>query len=152
MKNTAIYLLLSILSISFSSNAQKMDNKRLGKIIEQVSDSISGQPGYWQFKYFDRYFLVITDEAHNRMRIISPIIEEEKLDETFYKKSLEANYHTALDVKYALAEGLMWSIFVHPLKELSDAQVKDAIKQVYSAAATFGYAYTSTELVFGSPK
>jgi len=153
MKNK--HLLYSFILIVFYSQhvtAQKMDNKKLEKIIHQVSDSVSGQLGYWQFKYFDRYFLVITDETHNRMRIVSPVVEEEKLDETYLKKSLEANYHTALDVKYALADGLMWSVFIHPLKELSDEQVKDAIKQVYSAAATFGYSYTSTELVFGTYK
>lgn len=129
-----------------------MDNKKLNKILEEVSDSIQGQEGYWQFKYFDRLFLVITDKKNNRMRIVSPIIEEEKLDETYYKKCLEANYHSALDVKYAISEKLLWSVFIHPLKELSENQVKDAIQQVYSAAATFGYSYTSTDLVFGSPK
>lgn len=147
MKNLFILIILSfVVSIGWS---QKMDNKKLEKILKTASDSIEGSPGYWQFKYFDRYFLLITDEKHNRMRIVSPIVEEEKLDEDYLKKCLEANYHTALDVKYALSDGLLWSVFIHPLKELSEAQVKDAISQVYSAAATFGYSYTSTELVFG---
>lgn len=145
-----IILLFFSATVSVCS-AQKMDNKRLEKIINSASDSVQGQVGYWQFKYFDRYFLLITDETHNRMRIVSPIVEEEKLDEDYFKKCLEANYHSALDVKYALSDGLLWSVFIHPLKELSEAQVKDAIAQVYSAAATFGYSYTSTELVFGKP-
>jgi len=147
MKKVFVLVLLSlIVSVGL---AQKMSNKKLEKILTVVSDSVQGQTGYWQFKYFDRYFLLITDEKHNRMRIVSPIVEEEKLDEEYFKKCLEANYHIALDVKYALSDGLLWSVFIHPLKELSETQVKDAIAQVYSAAATFGYSYTSTELVFG---
>ncbi len=147
--NKLFIVLIPLLFAVASSSAQKMDNKKLEKILNVVSDSTQGELGYWQFKYFDRYFLLITDEKNNRMRIVSPIVEEEKLDEEYYKKCLEANYHTALDVKYALSDGLLWSVFIHPLKELSESQVKDAIAQVYSAAATFGYSYTSTELVFG---
>ncbi|NQX99474.1 MAG: hypothetical protein HRT73_16595 [Flavobacteriales bacterium] len=147
MKKLFILLLLCC-TISICS-AQKMDNKKLEKILTLASDSVQGQTGYWQFKYFDRYFLLITDEKQNRMRIVSPIVEEENLNEEYYKKCLEANYHSALDVKYAISDGLLWSVFIHPLKELSENQVKDAITQVYSAAATFGRSYSSTNLVFG---
>jgi len=150
MKNKFV-LLVAILfaTLSYSATAQNMNNEKLGGIIKQLSDSVQGQPGYWQFKYFDKYFLLITDQTHNRMRIVSPVIEESELKEKELKKCLKANYHSALDVKYALSEGLLWSVFIHPLKELSEAQVKDAIKQVYTAASTFGYSYSSTDLVFG---
>ncbi len=147
MKKTILSLFL-VFSFTLGYS-QKMNNNKLEKIITTLSDSIEGQTGYWQFKYQKRYFLLITDEKNNRMRIVSPIVEEKELREEYYKKCLEANYHTALDVKYALSDGVMWSVFIHPLKELSEKQVKDAVSQVYSAAATFGYSYTSTELVFG---
>jgi len=147
MKNI---LILLITLMSLSSSAQKMNNKKIEKILNLASDSISGSNGYWQFKYFDRYFLLITNETQNRMRIVSPIAEVATLDESYFKKSLEANYHTALDVKYAIADGLIWSVFIHPLKELSENQLNDAISQVYAAAATFGYAYSSTNLTFGN--
>jgi hypothetical protein len=150
MKKTTLLILALFVSVFIS--AQKMDNKKLEKIINQVSDSVVGKTGYWQFKYFDRYFLVITAEEQNRMRIVSPIVEEEKLNEKYLRECLVANYHSVLDVKYAISDGLMWSVFIHPLKELSEEQVKNAIKQVYSAAATFGYSYTSTDLVFGAPE
>ena len=59
-----------------------------------------------------------------------------------------ANFHSALDVKYALSDEIIWSVYVHPLKELSEEQVADAVKQVYTAAKTFGSSYSSTNLVF----
>ncbi|MEO0468579.1 MAG: hypothetical protein AAF206_03080 [Bacteroidota bacterium] len=139
---------LMFLGFIGSMAAQKMNNQKLGKIIYDVADSVEGQPGYWQFKYRERFLLAITDEKNNRMRIICPVIEEKDLTETLLKNSLKANFHTALDVKYALSEEILWSIFVHPLKELSASQVEDAIQQVYHAALSFGTTYSSTDLIF----
>jgi len=59
-----------------------------------------------------------------------------------------ANFHTALDIKYAISDDVLWSAFIHPLRELTVAQVKDALSQVYYANITFGTTYTSTDLVF----
>ncbi|MDT8412045.1 MAG: hypothetical protein RQ875_06265 [Vicingaceae bacterium] len=148
-KITFITCLIMSSLLTINVKAQKMNNKKISKLLENVTDSVNGQTGYWQFKYFDRYFLLITDETNNRMRIMSPIANESDLDDIYLKKALEANYHSALDVKYALAEGVMWSVFIHPLKELSNKQLLDAISQVYAAAATFGYSYSSTNFVFG---
>ena len=86
MKKIFLSLIL-VFCFSFG-RSQKMDNKKLEKILTLVSDSVQGQKGYWQFKYFDRYFLLITDETNNRMRIVSPIVEEEKLDVGYLKKCL----------------------------------------------------------------
>lgn len=90
----------------------------------------------------------ITDENHNRMRIISPVKELEKASKEEILRCLEANFHTALDVKYAISEGVIWVAFIHPLKELSEEQVKDALLQVVNANITFGTTYSSTDLYF----
>jgi len=82
------------------------------------------------------------------MRIISPITEIFKLDDDELKNALVANFHTALDVKYAISDDLLWAVFIHPLKELSEEQVKDAMLQVYSASVNFGTTYSSTNLIF----
>ncbi len=125
-----------------------MNNQKLGEIITKAADTVQGQNGRWQFMIEDIVFFCITDENNNRMRIISPVIEVEKLDEELLKNALVANFHTALDVKYAISDELLWSVFIHPLKELTADQAKDAISQVYYANATFGLTYSSTSLVF----
>ncbi len=86
------------------------------------------------------------------MRIISPIIAQDKLAYTELIRVLSANFHTALDVKYALSDEILWSVFIHPLRELSKNQVISAVEQVYAAAATYGSSYSSTNLVFPSVK
>ncbi|MBC2843890.1 hypothetical protein H7F21_02205 [Winogradskyella flava] len=125
-----------------------MTNEKLQEIYTSVSDSIQGETGTWQFHVKDVTMVSITDISHNRMRIISPIVEVTSLKEGLLKAVLMANFHTALDVKYAIADGILWSIFVHPLKELSEDQVRDALSQVYYANVNFGSTYASTSLVF----
>ncbi len=82
------------------------------------------------------------------MRIISPITEVQNLPEGELENALVANFHSALDVKYAISDGVLWTVFIHPLKELSEAQIEDAILQVYNGAETFGTTYSSTNLAF----
>ena len=145
----SLVILLSIQN-GFSQN---MSPEKMDKIFKSVADSIQGKDGRWQFKVKEVIFMCITDVNHNRMRIISPVAEAKQLDDKLKSAALVANFHTALDVKYAIADDVLWSVFIHPLKELTEAQVKDAIKQVYSANITFGTTFSSTDLVFpGSQK
>ena len=62
-------------------NLQKMD-----ELFHSVSDSVIHVQGQWQLKYKDRYFFVFTDEDYNRMRVITPVIDIEFLDEEIFKK------------------------------------------------------------------
>ncbi len=74
--------------------------------------------------------------------------KESCFNEELLLNSLVANFHTALDVKYAISDEILWSVFTHPLKELTQHQIEDAISQVYSANVTFGNTFTSTNLTF----
>lgn len=146
MKNISI---LVILFLSFGAiNAQNMNNTKLGELLTKQADTIQGQAGNWRFAVNDKLFICLTDEKNNRMRIISPITEVATVDEKTLKNCLTANFHTALDVKYAISDDILWSVFIHPLKELSEAQVIDAVAQVYNANYTFGTVYSSTNLTF----
>lgn len=143
--------ILAILSLFLSTSAmfsQSMTNKKLDAIYRSVSDTIQGNTGNWQFAIKDVLLVSLTDSTNNRMRIISPIIEIDRLDKGLLKAALVANYHTALDVKYAIADNILWSVFIHPLKELSEEQVNDAISQVYYANVNFGTSFASTSLIF----
>jgi len=125
-----------------------MNNDKLNIIISTISDQVEGQNGGWQFVIDSTVFMCITDQLHNRMRIISPIEKMENVTEEQLRKCMDANFHTALDVKYASSDGILWSAFIHPLKELTPDQVMDAISQVYSAVKTFGTYYSSWTLSF----
>ena len=147
------FLIPVIIIILFSitvpnSFAQEMENKTIEKVIYVVADSVRGTEGNWQFLLKDRMLICITDTNNNRMRIMTPIIEQKKLAYVDLLKLMESNFHTALDVKYAIADDVLWSVFIHPLRELSRKQLLDAIQQVYTAAHTYGTTYNSTGLNF----
>ena len=126
----------------------RMTNQRLDALIRIVSQEVSGQLGYWQFNVRGRDLLIMTDETHNRMRIMAPIAPQAELDNTELIELLEANYGRALDAKYALNDGVLWSVFTHPLGELTDDQFTDCINQVATLADNFGASYASSDLRF----
>jgi hypothetical protein len=125
-----------------------MNSEKLSELISQVSDTIASNGNSIHFMYKERPLICVYDKNANRMRIISPIIETKDLEEEQLLNMLVANFHSALDVKYALSDEIIWSVFIHPLKELSDHQVLDAIDQVYTASSTFGSSYSSTTLIY----
>ena len=146
-----VYFCLFFLSYMLGIS-QSMNNERLQKILMENADSLQGNAGNWQFDFEDLAMLCLTDEANNRMRILTPVADADDLNSEEIKKCLEANFHTALDVKYAISENVVWVVFIHPLKELSEDQAIDALYQVYNATATFGTSYSSTHLVFPENK
>lgn len=142
------YFLLIFLSFPYFLFSQNMTVKELVSIIQQEADTALVEGNSVRFLFNESMLICIHDESANRMRIISPIVEREKLGEEELLNALVANFHTALDVKYALSDEIVWSVYAHPLKELTEAQVIDAIQQVYAAAITFGQSYSSTNLSF----
>ena len=127
-----------------------MDNKKMEKIFKNKSERVDGERGNWQLIYRERILLVLTDQDHNRMRIFTPVVEEQDIDAGIMRKMLSANFHSALDAKYSLYNGFVISTFTHPLKELTAEQLIDAMNQVVTLADNFGTTYSSTELIFGA--
>ena len=125
-----------------------MTNEELDAIIKNLSKVKRGVYGNWEFEIDRIRFICLTDTNFNRMRIISPIAELSTINSDQILKCMEANFHTALDTKYAISNGVVWSVFIHPLKELTQNQVIDCISQVYSSVKTFGSSYSSSNLIF----
>ena len=141
-------ILFLFITSCFFVRSQTMDVERLGELLTEVSDTIIDSGNTYRMMYKESLLICIFDESANRMRIISPIVERKDLDEEQLLNAMVANFHTALDVKYALSDEIIWSVFTHPLKELTDYQVLDAVRQVHAAAITFGTTYSSTGMVF----
>lgn len=127
-----------------------MNNQQLGVLIRKAASQIhEDQPGFWKFEVGEAIVFVITDESHNRMRIMSPVIELDSVSEEVLRVLLEANYDRALDARYCINNEVVWSAFLHPLAELNDRQFLDALDQVVTLMNNFGSTFTSSDLVFG---
>ncbi|MFT4660026.1 MAG: hypothetical protein ACI8XB_000282 [Patiriisocius sp.] len=141
-------LFIFFCTLSFYTTAQEMTNTKIGEVVQELTDTVAGSDGFWELTINDMKLTIISDEANNRMRIITPIAYLTDIDGNMLKKAMEANFHRALDIKYCVSDEIMWSAYIHPLKELSEDQLKDAIAQVYFGSLTFGGSYSSTNLTF----
>ncbi len=128
-----------------------MTNEQLDELIRKNADTVhESQLGYWQFDYFGRLLIAITDETHNRMRIITPVATVGEMNEELAMACMAANFDRALDARYAISGDYVWSAFIHPLAELQPTQVVDALNQVATLAVTFGSSFSSGGLSFGN--
>ena len=151
--------IISFLCVCFSSAAISiedkqekefvMNNDRMDEIIRRLDDQAEGRKGYWQFKVGTVVVTVITDEKADRMRIIIPIIESEKLDEEILYRIMQANFDSTLDARYAIAKNILCSAYLHPLASLDDEQFILAIGQTINLVSSFGTSYSSGLLNFG---
>lgn len=128
---------------------QPMDNRRLDALIRQIDARIEGQPGFWSLAYEGLQTYIITDENADRMRIIVQIAPSDNLDPDALYRMMQANFDTSLDARYAIAKGVVWSAFIHPLSPLTDEQFRAGFAQAVTLAATYGTTYDSGGLVFG---
>ena len=129
--------------------AAVMDNDRLETIIRKIDANAEGRSGFWRFTVAERELLVITDETANRMRIISGIAELNDIDAERMTRMMQANFDSALDARYAIAKGVLWSAFLHPLATLDERDFVSGVAQVVNLAATYGSTYSSGALTFG---
>ena len=64
---------------------------------------------------------------------------------------LIANFHSALDARYATGRGVVYAAFLHPLSALTEAELHSALRQVAALARNFGTSCSSGELLYGAP-
>lgn len=93
--------------------------------------------------------LIVTDARADRMRAMVPIRSAEGLSETDLQRMMQANFDSALDARYAVAEGRVWAVFIHPLRPLRPDQLISGIGQTVNAALSYGTLFSSGAGQFG---
>lgn len=126
-----------------------MTPEKMAKLVRSFAKDAQVQNNVIGFTLQEREVLIVHDVTRNRMRIVSPIAPSGLLDEELLMRMAQANYDSALDARYAVADGLLWSVFIHPLGSLQKEDFISAIAQVVTAAETFGTTYTSGAMIFG---
>lgn len=128
-----------------------MDLARLEVLVNELGEDVDGAEGAWQFDRDGVRMACVTDTQFDRMRVIAPIIDEEEMTAEHIHACLEANFHTALDARYATSDGVLYAAFIHPLSPLTEPELRSAVDQVISLVQTYGSTYSSGTLVFGTP-
>ena len=127
---------------------ESMNNARMHDLLLRIDPELQGQLGSWLLKYESLQVQVITDEKADRMRVIVPIDKIENVDREEFIRLMQANFDSVLDARYSVANGVLWSAFIHPLSILSDEEFISGLAQAITAAATYGSTYSSGALIF----
>ncbi len=125
-----------------------MSNPHLDALIRRIDPEARSQDGKWQFTVAGTPVILITDEDADRMRIMSAVVTTDELDGKTLMRLMQANFDSALDARYAVAHGTLWSTFIHPLSALQDREFLEGLGQVVNLVHSFGSTYSSGALIF----
>lgn len=94
--------------------------------------------------------LIVADIVANRMRAMVPIRLAEGMTSEELERVLQANFDTALDARYALANGLLWAVYIHPFAQLERDQFISGIAQTVNIANSYGTLFSGGAAQFGA--
>ncbi len=126
-----------------------MSLEQMSVILERLDKDLKGESGNWQLTIADIPVIIVTDDRNNRMRILVAIRKADTLTPDEITRLMQANFDSALDARYAVAQNILWSAFIHPLSTLHDRQFIEAIGQTVNLALTYGTSYSSGLLLYG---
>lgn len=129
--------------------SQGMTVEQLDELLRKIDPELEQNANSWELQFNDRPIIVISDPVADRMRIMSPVISSAELEPAEMYRLLQANFDSALDARYAVAQDILWSVFIHPLSPLDNDQLANGLIQVFNAAITFGTTYNSGIATFG---
>lgn len=102
--------------------AQPMTTARLGDLIRSVDKDATLEGTTWQFTVAELDAAIIYDIAADRMRIVIPIGPSDDIEPEELIRLMQANFDSALDARYAIAQGILWGAYIHPLSTLTDEE------------------------------
>ena len=128
---------------------ERMTVERLNKLILAVDENATKLRDHqWVFTVADLALVVIADPANDRMRIMSRVISADQMSPELLIRVMQANFDTALDARHAIAQGVIWSAYIHPLGSLEDDQFLSGVGQTANLVRTFGESFYSGAMTF----
>ena len=126
-----------------------MTMARIAQIIRVIDPEAVAQGTAIQFTIADIPVVLIADPLADRMRAMVPIRAADGLDAEELMRLMQANFDSALDARYAVAQGRLWGVFIHPLSPLKSDQLVSGLAQTVNVARTYGQTYSGGAQVFG---
>ncbi|WP_113913294.1 type III secretion system chaperone [Roseovarius dicentrarchi] len=126
-----------------------MSLARLGEIAVTLDpDGVRHGRG-WRLNVGGQVMLLTADATAGRMRAMVPIGRAGDMGRAELERMLQANFDSAQDGRYAIAQGLVWSVFAHPLRCLDKIRLIEGVAQAVMLARTHGTLYSGGGLQFG---
>ena len=134
---------------SADAEERPMTLERMGAIVQTIDPEAQVFATGFQLTIEDVPVIIVSDPAADRMRAMVPIRSAEGLEPDELMRLMQANFDTALDARYAVANGRLWGTFIHPLSPLEREQFISALIQTVNLARTYGTLYSGGAQTFG---
>ncbi|MEL7092932.1 MAG: hypothetical protein AAFN94_14465 [Pseudomonadota bacterium] len=126
-----------------------MTLQRMAQIALAIDPEALAQGSAIQLTIDDIPVVIIADPVADRMRAMVPIRSADGLSSAELMRLMQANFDTALDARYAVAQGRLWGVFIHPLSPLQKDQLLSALVQTINVARTYGQTYSGGAITYG---
>ncbi len=122
---------------------------RMAQILNALDPEVLSNGPSYQLTLADIPVLVVADPRADRMRAMVPIRSAAGLEPEELMRLMQANFDSALDARYAVAQGRLWGVFIHPLSPLKRDQLISGLVQTVNVARTYGQSYSGGAQIFG---
>ena len=122
---------------------------RMGAILTALDPETAREGGLVRLTIEGFSQMVVTDVPSGRMRAMLSVSAAETVDPEEMSRLMQANFDSALDARYALANGRLWSVFIHPFAALEKNRLISGIAQTVNVAKTYGTLYSGGALQLG---
>ena len=129
--------------LSAQDEEPHMTLDRMGQIVQALDPQASVSQSAFSLTIDDIPVLIVTDVRANRIRAMVPIRSADTMTADELQRVMQANFDSALDARYAIAQGRLWGVYLHPFKELERDQLISGIAQTVNVAKTYCALYTS---------
>ncbi|MEM1065002.1 MAG: hypothetical protein AAF771_17395 [Pseudomonadota bacterium] len=150
-----IMMALALSAFAYGTQAQEatpdapMTVERLAAIVTALDAEARILGNAMEMTIDDVPVLIVTDARADRMRAMVPIRSAEGIPPEELMRLMQANFDSALDARYAVANGRLWGVYIHPLQALERAQLISGLVQTVNVAKTYGTLYSGGANVFG---
>ena len=125
-----------------------MTLEKVDELVRRIDIHAIRNGSSWQIKYRNMPIFVVADDDADRIRIMSPVSSAAILSEDHLVRLMQANFESALDARYAIAQGTVWSAYIHPLSVLDEREFFSGMGQTVSLVVTYGTTFSSGALAF----
>ena len=144
-----IFAILMLLTSSVAAQEVPMTVERLSEIVLDIDPDAALTPNGLELTLEDIPVLIVLAPGADRMRAMVSIASAEDVTPEEMLRMMQANFDTALDARYAVAQGRVWGVFIHPLAALEREQLLSGLAQTVNLARSYGSLYTGGANVFG---
>jgi len=129
-----LLIVTALWGTTLTAQEAPMTAERMAEIVLALDPDANLTPNGIELTLDDVPVLVVLAPGADRMRALVPIASVEDVTEEELLRMMQANFDTALDGRYAVAQDRVWSVFIHPLSSLEREQFISGLAQTITSA------------------